>query len=72
MVVIGYLSAVASRLDEPGILTRRPHTREPDSRLCGVLTLAPTTDGSGWTPERLRWDRDTGWSALRLPRRPPR
>jgi hypothetical protein len=72
MLVIGYLSAVASRLDQRGIAVRTLHAQEPNSpTLSGTLTLDPGhTPGkvSGWAPARLRWEPDSGWSATLLPR----
>lgn len=61
-LLIGYLSAVALRLNERGILARSLHT-EP-SPLAGVLTLDVTPhNGSVWIPTLLRWAWDEGWSA---------
>ena len=72
MLVIGYLSAVASRLDQRGIAVRTLHAHKPNSpTLSGTLTLDPGhTPGSvsGWAPARLRWEPDSGWSATLLPR----
>ncbi|WP_445189230.1 DUF6292 family protein [Pseudonocardia sp. Cha107L01] len=72
MLVIGYLSTVASRLDERGFLVRALHAQGPSSpTLWGELTLDPAhparPSGSGWAPVRLRWDQDSGFSATLLP-----
>jgi len=68
MLVIGYLSTVASRLDQRGFLVRALHAQEPSSpTLWGSLTLDPRTPGSGWAPARLHWEQDSGWSATMLP-----
>jgi hypothetical protein len=67
--VIGYLSAVASRLDQIGITVRELRAQEPNApRLAGTLTLAPIhTPGAGWSPARLCWEEDSGWAATLLP-----
>jgi hypothetical protein len=69
MLVIGYLSTVASMLDQRGFPVLELHAQAPSSpTLWGDLTLNPEhTAGSGWAPARLRWDQDSGWSATLLP-----
>jgi hypothetical protein len=69
MLVIGYLSTVASMLDKRGFLVRALHAQEPSSpTLWGEVILGPThNSGSGWSPTRLRWEQDSGWSAILLP-----
>jgi hypothetical protein len=72
MLVIGYLSAVASQLDQRGIAVRTLRAEGPHSpTLSGVLTLVPghtPSSRSGWAPARLLWGPDSGWSATVLPR----
>jgi hypothetical protein len=58
MLVIGYLSTVASLLDQRGFLVRELHAQEPSS---------PTLWGSLRAPARLRWEQDSGWRATLLP-----
>ncbi|MDT7672143.1 MAG: hypothetical protein QOD82_45 [Pseudonocardiales bacterium] len=69
MLVIGYLSTVASMLDKRGFLVRALHAQEPSSpTLWGEVILGPThNSGSGWSPARLRWEQNSGWSAILLP-----
>jgi len=69
MLVIGYLSTVASLLDQRGFLVRELHAQEPGSpTLWGSLSLnPPPPPGSGWAPARLRWEQDSGWCATLLP-----
>jgi hypothetical protein len=65
ILVIGYLSAVATALDERGIavLTLRRDGHHPDA-LSGTLALHPATAcaGHGWGPTQAGWHQDTGWS----------
>lgn len=64
MLVIGYLSTVASMLDRRGFLVRELHAQGPSSpTLWGDLTLNAPPRGSGWAPARVRWDQDSGWCA---------
>ena len=69
MLVIGYLSTVALRLDQRGFLVRELHAQQLDSpTLWGELTLTPAhPPGAGWSPDRLCWEQDSGWSAILLP-----
>jgi hypothetical protein len=67
MLVIGYLSIVASLVDHRGFLVRALHAQEPNSpTLWGSLTLE-AMHTSGWAPARLCWEQDSGWSATLLP-----
>jgi hypothetical protein len=68
MLVIGYLSTVASLVDQRGFLVRALDAQQPNSpTLWGSLTLE-AMHTSGWAPARLRWEQDSGWSATLLPR----
>ena len=73
MLVIGYLSTVALRLDQRGFPVRELHAQQPDSpTLWGELTLTPApapapAPGAGWSPTRLRWEQNSGWSATLSP-----
>lgn len=63
ILVSGYLSAVASRLDERGIMVRTLGVDGSGGEAwAGTLSLA-VGGGSRWAPTRLRWEHDCGWSA---------
>lgn len=68
-LVLGYVSAVAYRLNQRGFMVRQLNAQPADSRtLWGELTLHATNVPSvEWAPARLRWDQNTGWSATLLP-----
>lgn len=68
-LVIGYLSAVAYRLDQRGFLVRELRAqRQESASLWGELVLHPAhTWNSGWMPARLCWHEETGWSATLHP-----
>jgi hypothetical protein len=70
MLMIGYLSAVAARLDQRGIMVRALRLQDADpGSLGGVLTLDPVhASGSRWIPTRLRWEEHSGWSATLVPK----
>ncbi|WP_028933673.1 DUF6292 family protein [Pseudonocardia spinosispora] len=69
ILVLGYVSAVAYRLNQRGFMARQLHAQPSESRaLWGELTLhRGDVPSDEWAPARLRWDQNTGWSATLLP-----
>jgi Family of unknown function (DUF6292) len=70
MLLDGYLTAVARRLEQRGISVREMRADCSESgRLAGMLALAPPPGAgrSRWIPARLEWGQDRGWSATLVP-----